>query len=165
MHKVLESKHIIADHLEASIHLLKVVLDRVVWVLFAHDLGTDFHKRWAANDEVWIADNILKIGTNLLWTALDNKWTTERCVKVWDFAWLVVGIPGAGLLPVVHCMTIKDIARWVIVIHWIDMHTAVHMKEALVDTLATVNEGPVIMCSYVAWGIVRTLFELLHVDF
>lgn len=30
MHMVLESKHIITDHLEASLHLLKVILDRAI---------------------------------------------------------------------------------------------------------------------------------------
>lgn len=164
MHRVSDSKHSIADHPKASFHLLKAILDRAIWVLFAHYLGIDFHKRWVANDEVWIADNILRTITHLLWTALNNKLTVECCVKIWDFSWLVIGILGVGLLPIVLFMTVKDIVGLVIIIHWIDMHTAIHMKEALVDTVAVVNERIVIMCSYDACDIMRIDFELFHVD-
>lgn len=124
------------------------MLDKAVWVFFANDLGTVFHMRWAANDEVWIVDNILKtavgwsvvltmsfghlkIFTHLLRTAFHNKRTDECCVEIWDLAWIVVGISGVGLLLVVHCMTVEDAVGLDVVIPWTDMHTAVHMREAV----------------------------------
>lgn len=105
----------------------RIIADRIIWVLLAHVVGTIFHMRWVANNEVWIAYNEctvvthlgnvlnttigesviltmycdnLKTNIHLLWTAFDNKWTVERYVGL-NYAWLVVGILRIGLLRVI----------------------------------------------------------------
>lgn len=51
--------------LENEIKKGRIIIVGTIWVLFTHDVGTMFHMRWAANEEVGIVDNECIVVTHL----------------------------------------------------------------------------------------------------